>query len=194
MTRSCVTVCAVASLPLVAAVLTGCGSSSGTAPSGTSSADQSASPAAASSPSCDSQIKTWWSGGAQNQVSAVGNDATTLGAAFQSLGTDLQNGTDASSDEGTIQSTAANLQSEAQALEADRAPTCIPNMGADLDVAATHYETTAIDANNALNQLSSGNVSVAVSDMQAATQAADQASAKLTAATGAVSTYVAGNG
>jgi hypothetical protein len=202
MTRSRVTVCAVASLPIVAALLAGCGGPNDTAPSGTSAvasgtsaAAQPASPAAASSPACDSQIKTWWSdGAAQNQMSAIGNDVTTLMAVFQSLATNLQNGADASGDEGTIRTTDANLKSNAQALQADRPPSCLPHMGADLDAATAQCETTVIDAGNALNQLPSGSKSVAVSDIQAATQAVGRGSAKLTAATGDLNKYVTGQG
>ena len=98
------------------------------------------------------------------------------------LGDDLESGTSATADEAAVQSDAAQVQSAAQAVQGDPAPTCVPGLRADLSGAAAAYSTSAVDATNGLNQLSSGNLSVADRDVQAAATAIRQGNVKASAA------------
>jgi hypothetical protein len=105
------------------------------------------------------------------------------------LGDDLEGGTSATVDEAAVQSDAAQVQSAAQAVQGDPAPTCVPGLRPDLSGAAADYSTSAVDATNGLNQLSSGNLSVADRDVEAAATAIRQGNVKASAASADINKF-----
>jgi len=169
-----------------------------TAASSPASASPSAAPAtpaaSAAPPDCATQVQDWFGNGGSSQLKSFGADISALGDATTMLGTDLQNGADATADETTVQSDAATVQSDAQALQGNPPPSCVPGLRSDVEAAAGYYSTSAIDASNCLNQLSAGNMTVADGDIQAATAALDEGNVKLQAATSDVQAFNNGQG
>jgi hypothetical protein len=112
-----------------------------------------------------------------------------MATASTAVGNDLSTSADASTDEATLQTSAASLQSDAQAIQGDPAPSCVPGLRADLAAGAGYYSTSAIDATNCLNQLSAGNTTVAIADLQAANTQITSGNTKLAAAVADVKTF-----
>ena len=105
------------------------------------------------------------------------------------LGNDLESGDGASDDEATVQSDAAQVESAAQTVQGNPAPSCVPGLRSDLNSVAADYNTAAIDATNGLNQLSSDNLSVASSDIGAASTAIQQGNTKSQAASSDIDNF-----
>lgn len=140
----------------------------------------------AAAPDCSTQAKTWVNG---SNLTTFGSDIGAFGSALQTLAGDLTGDAAPAGDMAAIQSAAATIQSDAQALEADPGPPCVPDMRADLNAVARDYSTAAIDATNALNQLSAGNVDAATADMESCNTAMNKGNVKMAAATAAVEKY-----
>jgi hypothetical protein len=147
-----------------------------------------ASPSAAAG-DCAGQLQSWSSDGATRQLTGLGSDISSLGESMTQLASDLENGDDASGDEATVQSDAAQVESAAQAVQGDPAPSCVPGLRSDLNSAAEDYNTAAIDATNGLNELSSDNLSVASSDVAAASTAIQRGSTETQAASSAINNF-----
>jgi trimeric autotransporter adhesin len=151
----------------------------------TSASASSASTAAA--PDCVTQAKAWIASG---QLTTFGNDVSAFGTALTTLASNPV-GTAPASDTAAVQSAAASIESDAQALEASPAPSCIPGLRGDVNAGAKYYSTAAIDATNALNQFSAGNVDTATADMQIADAAMSRGNVKIAAASTDVSRFSA---
>jgi hypothetical protein len=177
---------------LAAATLAACGSGSSSSasapPSRAAASSAPASPAAAASPDCVAQVEAWTSGGGTASEGTLGNDVSALGAALQPLAT-AEGETDANFT--AAQSASASVQADAQAVEADPGPSCVPGMAADTSTAARDYSAEAIDADNAVTQLSAGNVQGAADDINDANKQLDSGNAKIAAATADVKAYSA---
>jgi len=105
------------------------------------------------------------------------------------LADDLESGDGASDDEATVQSDAAQVESAAQTVQGDPAPSCVPGLRPDLSGAASDYNTAAIDATNGLNELSSDNLSVASSDIEAANTAIQHGNSATQAASSDINNF-----
>jgi len=178
-------------VPLIAIGATGCGLNKTASTARSASAKPStfaASPAAAQS-GCATQVQNWFGNGGSSQLKTLAADIGTLGNAETTLGSDLQNGADASAHETAVQSDAATVQSDAQAVQGNSPPTCVPGLRSDVEAAAGDYSTSAIDASNSLNQLSGGNMSVAAGDIRAGSTAIGTGNAKIQAATSDVQAF-----
>jgi hypothetical protein len=93
-----------------------------------------------------------------------------------------------------VQSDAATVQGDAQAVEASPGPSCVPGMAADTSAAARYYSVAAINADNSVGQLSAGNYAAATGNVQSATAAIGKGNASVQAATGDVSAFSGGSG
>jgi hypothetical protein len=127
-------------------------------------------------------------------MSALGTDTGSLGTDLQALAADEQDGLPADSDMSAAQSDAAMVQSDAQALQASPGPSCLPGLASNISAAAKYFNTAAIDADNAVNQLSAGSLGAADGDIVSANTAVDKGNAKISAATTAVQNFSAGSG
>jgi hypothetical protein len=112
--------------------------------------------------------------------------------ASEALASDLDAGNGTASDQSALQTAAASLQADAQAGEADPAPMCIHNLRADESAALNDASKAAINCQNAVSELGSGNDSVAVGDIEAATQEITASGNKFQAATTDVKTWESG--
>lgn len=142
-------------------------------------------PAAAASPAepdCATQVQDWYGHGAATQLNTLASDISTFGQAAAALGTDLQIGASPTAEEPAVQSDAASVQTDAQALQAGPPPICAPGLRSDVEAAALYYSISAIDATNGLNQLSSSNTTAAAGDVQASRTAINKGNVKIRAA------------
>jgi hypothetical protein len=139
-------------------------------------------------------VEAWSSGGGTAQEEALSSDIGKLDAALQPLATDEEAGGVPAADTSAVQSASANLQADAQAAEANPGPACVPGMAADTSVAARDYSAEAIDADNAVEQLSTGDVQGAADDISDGNAELDKGNAKIAAATAAVKAFGAGSG
>ena len=155
-------------------------SSGGT--SGSNTAAASAAPvsqATPSPPSCSDQAASWKNSGGLSQFQAFDSDLTALGKADDALSVAEQSGAGLSGAESDVQSTAASLQSDAQVVEANPAPTCVSGLRTDEDAAMADFSKAAADSQNAASEVGSGSYDVANGDMQAATNASTAGIVKL---------------
>jgi hypothetical protein len=83
--------------------------------------------------------------------------------------------------ESDVQSTAASLQADAQAIEADPPPACISGMRTDEGAAMADYSKAAADSQDAMSEAGGGSYDVATGDLRAAAKAEDAGNVKLTA-------------
>jgi hypothetical protein len=149
--------------------------------------------AAASSPDCAAQVSVWATTGGGATLPAFSTDTAALGESLTALAADEQDGTAASDDTSAVQTAAASMQSDAQALQASPGPACLPGLAPNVSAAAKDFDTAAIDATNSVNQLSAGNVGAATGDLQAATAAEDKGNAKIDEANTAVKNFSSGS-
>jgi hypothetical protein len=131
---------------------------------------------------CPTQVQDWSGGGATRDIDGLASSIETFGQDMTALGDDLDSGTSASADEAKVHADAAQVQSAAQTVQGDPTPACVPGLRADLNGAASACSTSAVDATNGLNQLSSGNLSVADRDVRSAATAIRQGNVKASAA------------
>lgn len=146
-------------------------------------------PSTAASPSCLSQVKAWINGGSSRQLGALQSDMSAFSAAAKMFASDNSYGGAPAGDVSAVQNAAASIQADAQAIEADPAPACVPGMRPALDAAATDYSKAAIDAGNAMGQYSAGADGSALADLQAAGGAANSGTGEITAATTAAEKF-----
>jgi hypothetical protein len=154
----------------------------------------SAAPATASSaaPDCASQAVSWRDNGGLTQLEAITTDIGNVGSAASDLGTDLSAGADASQDEAALQTAAASLQSDSQTAQANLPPSCVAHMRADYGAALNDASKAALDCQDAVSELGSGNLSVAVGDMNAANAAISASNKKFEAAASDVKAFNSG--
>lgn len=155
-----------------------------------SSQAASRSPSAAA-PDCATRARNWVNGG---QLTTLGNDVSSFGTAAQALAGDMGNGADTAADTAALESAAATVESDAQAVEAYPGPSCIPGLRGDITAGARYYSAAAIDMTNALSQMSAGNMTVATADVDSTNAEMDKGNAKIAAATAAVKNFSASQG
>jgi Protein of unknown function (DUF2510) len=160
----------------------------------TAAAPSSAAGSAAAPPSCQDQAVSWKDNGGLSQFDAFETDLSAFQKADLAFVAALNSGSGLSAAESGVQSTAASLQSDTQAVEADLPPACITGMRVDLGAAMADYNKVAVDAQNAMDEFSSGSYDVATGDLQAATRAEDAGNVKLAAATSDLNKFENGNG
>lgn len=158
-------------------------------PSVRPSPSTSAKPSTAASPSCLAQVRSWISGGSSQQLGALQSDFSAFSMAARTFVTDTADGGASASDVSAVQSAAANIQADAQAVEANPAPTCVPGMRPALMTAATDYQKAAIDADNAMGQYSAGADGSAIADLQDADAALNNGDNEIAAATTATEKF-----
>jgi hypothetical protein len=99
-------------------------------------------------------------------MSALGGEFTPFANAAQAVASDLSAGYVPGGDVSAMQSAAAALQGDAQAVEADPAPSCMGGIREDLNEAARDYDEAAIDVDDGLDQYSAGGVEAAAGDIE----------------------------
>jgi hypothetical protein len=178
----------------IGAIVTAVSLSSGGKPTASRGADIAAAstPSAAAQPrTCMQQLVSWRDGGGLAQLKAVTTDLSNSGTAMSSLGQDLSSGTDPTSDESTVQTSAGALQADIQAAQSNLPPACVPNMRQDESAALTDYNKGAIDGGQAVSELTSGNDEIAAGDLTAAASAINAGTTKLSAADSDVKSFSA---
>lgn len=168
---------------VLAALLAGC-SSHPVAPAVPSST---ATDSAVSAAQCREQARAWLDSSGGNGLSAAGTDVGTLGSEMQAFSGDLGSGAPTGADEQGIRSAADAVQVDAQALQADPGPSCIPGMRAGLTAAAVDFSQAASDADTAMDQYDAGNASAAITDIQAISPLSSNGNAELAKATSVIS-------
>lgn len=156
----------------------------------TTSAVPSAVPASASSPpDCTSQVVSWRDNGGLSQLDAIVTDMGNVSSAATTLGADLSAGEDPSQDEASLQTAAASLQSDAQTAQANLPSSCVPHMRTDYGAALNDASKAALDCQDAVSELGSGNYAVATDDVSAANAAMTASGKKFQAATADVKAF-----
>jgi hypothetical protein len=97
-------------------------------PSVRPSPSASAKPSTAASPSCLTQVRAWISGGSSQQLGSLQSDFSAFSTAARTFVTDTANGGASASDVSAVQSAAADIQADAQAVEANPPPACGPGL------------------------------------------------------------------
>jgi hypothetical protein len=150
---------------------------------------------AAAAPDCATQVKDWGNGNGSQQLTALGSDVSTFGTTMKTLAADIEaQGIAPASDTAAVQSAAATVQTDAQAVEANPGPACLPGLRSNLAASARDYQVAAIDATNGLNQMSAGNMNTATADIESADTKMGNGYAKIAAATSAVNSLSASQG
>lgn len=162
-------------------------------PTASAAAPASAAPAASAPPDCGSQAVSWRDNGGLNQLQAVDTDMGNVSSASAALGADLSAGAQSSQDEGSLQTAAASLQSDAQTAQANLPPSCVPHMRRDYSAALNDASKASIDCQDAVSELGSGNYSVALDDVNAANSAMTASGKKFQAASADVQAFNSGN-
>jgi hypothetical protein len=156
----------------------------------TSTASAAASASAASAaPDCTSQVISWRDNGGLTQLEAVITDMGNVQSSATALGTDLSAGADTSQDQASLQTAAASLQSDSQTAQANLPPSCVPHLRTDEGAALNDASKGALDCQNAVSELGSGNYSVALDDVNASTAAITASGNKFQAATSDVNAF-----
>jgi hypothetical protein len=161
------------------------------ATSTTSAAASTAAPSAAASSSgdCRTQAVSWRDNGGLSQLDAVTTDMANVQKAATALANGLWPGGPASQDEAALQTAAASLRSGAQAALANLPPSCVPNLRTDEGAALDDASKSAVDCENAVSELHSGNASAATGDINAANAAITDSGNKFQAATSDVQAF-----
>jgi hypothetical protein len=180
----------IAGLALVSAGAIGAVAASGSHPAAQPSVSRTppsgalASPSTApASASCTTQFDTWRSSPGAQAIGAIGTDLGNMQPAAEALATAIGGSGDLSSAESGLSTAAAKLQADVTTAQSNLAPSCVPNMGTDESAALTDLDQSAIDANNAVGAVQSGDYSTADDDITAANQAMVNGGNKLGTAT-----------
>ena len=185
----------VGGLIVVSAVVSSLSKGGSTPAASTTTAAQSSAAAVAqtssapSPPSCTSQFTSWRDSGGLNNLTTVGSDLGTLSGSVTTLVNDMSVGADMSADEASVQQADASIESDVQTAQADLPPSCVPGMRKDVSAALTDYNTSAIDCNEGITELSSRNTSVATSVLHAGSQAMNAGNGKIAQATADVKAF-----
>ncbi|MGH3164676.1 MAG: hypothetical protein ACRDN0_02140, partial [Trebonia sp.] len=143
-------------------------------------------------PSCISQVAAWRNSDGLSGVQAVATDMYNLGSADEALYHALTARKDASAHEPKLQTTAASVQADARTAEANLPPSCMPNFRSELRAGFNDADQAGIDSGHAVSEFTSGNYSVATSDVRAADKAENAGNAKIQAAAADLKAYEKG--
>lgn len=179
------------SLALTSLVACSGASSSAAAPatSTLASSAPAAQAATAQPPSCSAQVTDWVTTGGGATLPTFGSDSAAFADALEALAADMEGSGPTAADTSAVQTAAASLQSDTEALEASPGPSCVPGLADNVSAAARDYATAAIDADNSINQLSAGAMGVATDDLVTANSVLDKGNAKLEAAVTAAKAF-----
>jgi hypothetical protein len=169
---------AVIPFAVVAIVVTGCASHGGTQGASQGS-PQAVSASSSGPPSCKTQIASWRSGGGRADISAVFGDDSKLISAAKLMLKAIDDGTGLSNAESAMQTSAANLQADAQAAEADPPPSCVPGLSADWRAGMTDYAKASLKYQDGVDELSDDQGTTSVADLSAGNTSANQGQARL---------------
>lgn len=178
---------------LTAVALTACETSAApTAVPPTSAAPAVASSTAAPSQDCQTQLSAWRGSGAP-QLQSVADDLTKVGNDGVSLAAALQSGNETAA-ESALQTNAATMQSDIQAVQSNLPPSCVPGLRADVSAAMTNLNTEAIDQGQAATAAANGNYDLADGNVQAGNTAMSAGIAKLKVANDDMTAFSNGSG
>lgn len=168
-------------------------SSSSAAPAASTPASSApaAQAAAAQPPSCAAQVTDWVTTGGGSTLPTFSSDSAAFADAVEALAADMEGSGPTAADTSAVQTAAASMQSDAEALEASPGPSCVPGLADNVSAAARDDATAAIDADNSVDQLSAGAMGVATDDLVSANSALDKGNAKLEAAVTAAKAFTA---
>jgi hypothetical protein len=152
-------------------------------------ANSGGSSAAASSPSCQSQLNAWQQGGGPAQLSKVTADFYSMYHAAEALQKAADGDSGLSSAETGFQTAAVALQSDAQTAQDNLPPSCVPGARQDDTTGLADASKAAIDYQNVISELSAGSYSVATGDTSAADAVIGTAISKVRAGGNAVSAF-----
>jgi hypothetical protein len=161
------------------------GAKAGTKPSASSST--AAKPEA--SQDCFAQARAWLNGGSTRQLAALEDGFGALDAAGHAFVAAAAAGAAPAGDISAVQTTADALQADAEAIEANPGPACVPGLRANLMSGAADYSEVAIDANSGMDQYEAGQVSAALADVEAARPLVAEGSAAISAASQAAGNF-----
>jgi hypothetical protein len=146
--------------------------------------------AAGSSPAdCRSQAVSWRDNGGLSQLDAVTTAMLNVQKAATALANGLWPGGPASQDEAALQSAAAALRADAQTAQANLPPSCVPHLRSDEGAALGDASKSAVDCENAVSELRSGNAGAATGDINAANAAVTASGNKFQAAAADVQAF-----
>jgi hypothetical protein len=131
---------------------------------------------------CLAQARAWLNGGSTQRLAALEDGFGALDAAGHAFVAAASAGSASAGDISAVQTTAGGLQSDAEAIEANPGPTCVPGLRANLMSGAADYSEVAVDANSGMDQYEAGQVSAALADVEAARPLVAEGNAAISAA------------
>jgi hypothetical protein len=134
-------------------------------------------------PDCGSHVISWRDNGGSAQLDAVITDMGKVQSSATAVGTDLSARVHRSRDESSLRTAAASLQADARTAQANLPPSCVPHLRADYAAALNDASRAAMDCQDAVSELGSGNYSVATDDVNAASAAMTVSGKKFQSAT-----------
>jgi hypothetical protein len=107
---------------------------------------------------------------------------------------DLGSGADPSSNESSLQTAAASLQSDTQTAQSNLPPSCVAGMRENESEGLTDFSKFAGDCEQAISDYNDGDYSAADGDIQVANGVETQGTAKINAAATAIKAFDDANG
>ena len=135
-----------------------------------------------SSRDCLAQARAWLNGGSTQQLAALEDGFGALDAAGHAFVAAAAAGAAPAGDITAVQTAAGAVRSDAEAIEANPGPACVPGLRPNLMSGAADYSQVATDATTGMDQYEAGQVSAAVADVAAARPLIAQGSAMISAA------------
>ena len=138
---------------------------------------------------CLAQARAWLNGGSTQQLAALEGGFGALDSAGHAFVAAASAGAAPAGDISAVQTAADALRSDAEAIEANPGPACVPGLRANLVSGAADYSQVAIDANSGMGQYEAGQVSAAVADVEAARPLIAEGNASISAASRAAGNF-----
>ena len=138
---------------------------------------------------CLAQARAWLNGGSTQQLAALEGGFGALDSAGHAFVAAASAGAAPAGDISAVQTAADALRSDAEAIEANPGPACVPGLRANLVSGAADYSQVAIDASSGMGQYEAGQVSAAVADVEAARPLIAEANASISAASRAAGNF-----
>ena len=138
---------------------------------------------------CLAQARAWLNGGSTQQLAALEGGFGALDSAGHAFVAAASAGAAPAGDISAVQTAADALHSDAEAIEANPGPACVPGLRANLVSGAADYSQVAIDASSGMGQYEAGQVSAAVADVEAARPLIAEGNASISAASRAAGNF-----
>ena len=138
---------------------------------------------------CLAQTRAWLNGGSTQQLAALEGGFGALDSAGHAFVAAASAGAAPAGDISAVQTAADALRSDAEAIEANPGPACVPGLRANLISGAADYSQVAIDANSGMGQYEAGQVSAAVADVEAARPLIAEGNASISAGSRAAGNF-----